>query len=392
MMAAAPASTLASTLAIWRQPVAERRAQGNLGLTWCLLALFVLGTLSLLTPSPQRYVLFAMFTGIPMSMLLIMWWIYLCANVAHQCHPAALQLVPDLGRQVQRAVVLAWLAIVAIMTLLAGVPSGHAGVVAVVTALVLIEAGVMGNWIRYAVIGATWWALAHASPAVTESLRWFIATPSALLVGTVLVLLDGAMALRRLGRGNAPVLARRNALAALQERKGPGGRLAGWPEWGADSQPVWLQPLGRSWFSLHLFTIVVVVLLCAWLRFWATWKGHSDVHEFLAGYRAVLGLAACGVLACILYQEAHRFTRARTEQALLFLTPAAPVRSAIDGLLARAWLTGFVRSWLILWALTLLALVSLGAHWSELAKFSGGWLLALLPGAFGMYRWSALPS
>ena len=113
--------------AIWRQPLAERRAIGNLGLTWCLLALFLLGTLSLALPIPQRGLLFASLTGVPIAMLLVMWWIYLCANVATQCHRAALQLVPGLTAQVQRALVVAWLAIVAIMTLLAGVPTRSNG-------------------------------------------------------------------------------------------------------------------------------------------------------------------------------------------------------------------------------------------------------------------------
>ena len=183
--------------AIWRQPLAERRAIGNLGLTWCLLALFLLGTLSLTLPIPQRGVLFAFLTGVPMGMLLLMWWIYLCASVATQCHPAALRLVPGLGAEAQRALFVAWLAIVAIMTLLAGVPTGHPGLVAFVTALVLIEGGVMGSFFRYAAIAATWWALSHAGQDTTDWLRWFIDTRAAMVAGAMLVLADGAVALHR---------------------------------------------------------------------------------------------------------------------------------------------------------------------------------------------------
>lgn len=378
------ASIFAPMFAIWRQPLAERRAVGNLGLTWCLLVLSLLGTLSLALPIPQRWPLFAFLTGVPMGMLLIMWWAYLCANVATQCHPAALRLVPGLGAEAQRALFVAWLAIVAVMTLLAGVPTGHAGLVAVVTALVLIEAGVMGTVTRYAIIGAAGWALSHAGHDTTEWLRGFIGTPVAMVAGAVLVLADGAVALHRVASGKNPVRTRRNAVAALQENNGPGGRSVGWPQWDLDPQTAFLQPLGRSWLGLHLFSIGIVALVCAGLRFLAAWQGHADLHAFFAGHRSVLAIAMCGVLAMIVYQESQRFTGARIEQALLCLTPAAPERRAMNRLLARSLLAGFGRCWLILGVSMMAALGVLGAQVPELARLSAVWVVALLLGAYAL--------
>jgi hypothetical protein len=370
---------MAPLFAIWRQPVAERRAGGSLGLTWCLLALFLLGTLSLGIASPHRTLLFAFFTSVPMGMLLLMWWIYLCANVAAQCHPAALQLVPRLRAHAIRAVVVAWLAIVAIMTLLGGVTTGHAGQVAIVTALVLIEAGVMGSFARYALLAALFWILPHARPEVGQWLIGFMATPAGLLAGTLLVLLDGAAALRRLqrmhsvgpGKPGAPAI-----LAVQQRPRGPGGRRAAWFDPALDPQPAFLHPLGRSWFSLHLFSIMMVALLCAGLRLWTTGQGQ-DLHAAVAGQRSVLAIAMFGVLAIIVYQEGRRFASARTEQALLCLTPAAPGPGAMNGILARGMLAGYTRSWLILGVLTLLALAALGAQAPELARLAAVWALAL---------------
>lgn len=378
------AAAISAVLAIWRQPLAERRAIGSLGLTWCLLALFLLGTLSLMIQSPQRVRLFAFFTGVPMGMLLIMWWAYLCANVTAQCHPAALRLVPGLGLQVQRAVIAAWLAIIVVMTLLTGVPTGNAGLVAFVTALVLIEAGVQGSFLRYAIIGAACWGVTHAGQDTKDWLRWFIATPAAMVAGAVLVLADGALALRRLASGNNRVSRRRNAVDALQQTSGPGGRNGGWPEWGVDRQPAFLRPLGRSWFSLHLFSIAIIALVCAGLRFWAAWQGHADLHAFFAGHRSVLAIAMCGVLAIIVYQESQRFAGARIEQALLCLTPAAPGRSAMNRLLARSLLTGFSRCWLILGVSMMAALGVLGAQAPELARLSAVWVVAMLLGGYAL--------
>lgn len=377
---------MAPVLAIWRQPVAERRALGSLGLTWCLLALFLLATLSLAMPSPKRLLLFAILTSIPMSMLLLMWWIYLCANVTAQCHRAALQLVPNLGAQVQRAVVVAWLAIIAIMTLLAGVPTGHPGLVAFATALILIEAGVMGSFARYAIFGLACLASSYASEGVTDWLAWFIATPAAIVAGAALVLLDGAVALRRLAQGKQVIPFKENGMASLKQRRadGLGGRQRGWCEPAIDPQPAYLRPLGRSWFSLHLFTIGMVALVCAGLRLWAAWEGKHDIHAFLAGNRWMLGFAMFGVLAAIVHQESQRFSSARTEQALLCLTPAAPERPAMNRLLARGLLTGFVRTWLILCLLTMVALSALGAQPPELTRLAAVWVLALPLGGYAL--------
>ena len=50
---------MTATLAIWRQPVAERRAAGSLWLTWLLLALCLLGATSAALDTPKARFLFA---------------------------------------------------------------------------------------------------------------------------------------------------------------------------------------------------------------------------------------------------------------------------------------------------------------------------------------------
>jgi hypothetical protein len=360
-------------VAIWRQPIVERRARGSLALSWVLLALCAAGALVLNSASAHRHALFAVVTGIPMAMLLVMWWVYLCSSVLVQCHPAALQLVPQLRTRARTALALAWLAIVAIMTLLAGIPSGYAPQVALVTALVLFETSYIGT-ARGLLLGVALIVLSNPGPGIKQWLSAIIAAPAALPVAAVLVLLDGVFALRRFecALGTAPAI-----LPALARRpRSPGASRAAWFARGPDAQPAFLRPLGRSWFSLQLAPVTAAVPLCACMRFWSEFKGH-DVHAALAGGRLLLGVAVFVVLAGQVYMESQRFSSARTEQALLMLTPAAPGRAALNRLLARLLLRGFLRAWLILWGLAMVTQALLGAQLPELARLSAVWAAAL---------------
>lgn len=363
---------MTATLAIWRQPVAERRAAGSLWLTWFLLALCVLGATSAALDTPKARFLFAFLTTVPMGMLSMMWWYYLCLNVKAQCHPAALQLVPALRGRLVRAVVLAWLAIVAVITLLAGVPTGYPLQVAIVTALVLIETSFAGAW-RSVVLWIVCMALPQLLPTLGAWLAGFLATPAGLAAGVLLVLVDGAAALRRLGRVQAAVPVETTLQARM---RGPGGRPAGWLDRAVDAQPAFLQPLGRSWFGPHWSTIAWVAVACAALRIWATAKGPA-ASDFLTVQRTLLAVAMPFLLALFVYREAQRFAKARTEQALLSLTPGAPDRGAVNRLLAGLLLRGFARSWLILGILMLAALAFLGGSLPGLARMCAVWLATL---------------
>lgn len=363
---------MTATLAIWRQPVAERRAAGSLWLTWFLLALCLLGTTSAAVDSPKAHLLFAFMTAVPMGMLLIMWWYYLCINVKTQCHPAALQLVPALRSRLVRAVVLAWLAMVAIMTLLAGVPSGYPLQVAIVTALVLIETSFAGTW-RSVTLWIAFMLLPQVMPTLGAWLAVFLATPAGLAAGVLLVLVDGAAALRRLGRGQATVPVK----SALKSRlPGPGGRPTGWLDRAVDAQPAFLQPLGRSWFGPHWSMIAGVAVACAALGLWAAAKGPA-ANDFLMVQRTLLAVAMPCLLALFVYREAQRFAKTGTEQGLLRLTPGAPDAGAMNRVLAGLLLRGFGRSWLILGLLTLASQAVLGAQASELARMGAMWMATL---------------
>ena len=363
---------MATTLTIWRQPVAQRRAAGSLWLTWFLLVLGVLGTATAAIDSPRAHLLFVTCTGVPIGMLLIMWWLFLCGNVKTQCHPAALQLVPALRARMVRAMGLAWLAIVAIMTLLVGVPLGLPVQVALFMALLLIEMSFAGTW-RSIVLWTGAAVLPQVLPTAGPWLAGAVVTPAGLAAASVLVLVDGAAALRRLPGGGVATAGWNPGAAAWL---GAGGCPPGWFDRAADPQPAFLQPLGRSWFGAHWTTIIVVTAACSGLRIWATLKGPAAL-DFLHFQRTVVAAAMPCLLALFVYREAQRFAKARTEQALLALTPGAPGSAVMNRVLAAQLLRGFARSWLILGGLMLAALALLGTSAAGLARMCAVWMAAL---------------
>lgn len=113
------------------------------------------------------------------------------------------------------------------------------------------------------------------------------------------------------------------------------------------------------------------------LRGMAALRGQADLHAALAGARVVLALCTLGVLAGTVYMESRRFALARTEQALLALTPAAPAAAQMNRVLARLLMAGFGGCWAILALATLAALLILGAQPGELARVGAVWAMAL---------------
>jgi hypothetical protein len=217
-------------------------------------------------------------------------------------------------------------------------------------------------------------ALPQVLPTLGTWLGGFLATPAGLAAGVLLVLVDGAAALRRLGRLHAPVPAATAHRARLQ---GPGGRPTAWRDRAVDTQPAFLQPLGRSWFGPHWSTIASVVVACAALRLWAAFKAPAAASDFLIWSRTLLAVLMPFFLALFVYREAQRFATARTEQGLLRLTPGAPDQAIMNRVLARLLLRGFVRSWLVLGLLLLAALAVLGAPAAGLARMCAVWLATL---------------
>lgn len=111
-------------------------------------------------------------------------------------------------------------------------------------------------------------------------------------------------------------------------------------------------------------------------RLWCAWHAQ-DAHVVLAGVREIAAIAMLLALSSAASWESRRFDRARGEQALLCLTPAAPDRAELNGVLARLFMAGFVRSWALLAASTLVALAVAGAQAGELARFALAWLPSL---------------
>ena len=375
-----------ASLAMLRQPVLARQAQGSLALSWLLLVLTVCGAMSAFADSPHRALLFAALTATPLAMLLLMWWIYWCGSVLEQCRPAAVYLIPCLRERALRITVVVWLLIVAVMTALLGTGTGLPLHVAAITGLVLIEIGVMATPRRVAVVLALGWSIKLLGAPWTTSALHLLASPLAALLLSAAVLLEGRAALRRLfplrgasmpsawldRLGPALALWRKARQGAAAARKGATVEMS------ADAsanqrQAPFIRPLGRSSFGGELRIALVILALCASARLFQMAFGHGSLGvpvDVLAGARLMLVVGVLLLLALVVATEATRLDQRRAELRLLCLTPAAPLRGAVDAVLARMRLAGFAR----LWSMSTLSILGgallLGAHMGEVAHLA----------------------
>lgn len=359
--------------AIARQAVLERRAAGSLTLSWLLLALAGLGSLVLFSSAPQRRLWFGICTGVPLGMLSLMWWIYLCGNLPAQCAARPAQLVPMLLPRARGVMIAAWAVIVLGETLLLGWPLGHPLLVAVIGGLFLIEVGVLGTPLRWMLLGGAIWLLGNIGSAAAHHLALAVLlSPVTVLLGALLLLWRGRTALQRQfadprqhqtvhGR-HAPVAVTAPAPSALQEW------LQRWLFEQPRRQPAFLDILGPGGFGNHRPAALLLLVACVApaLAVQQGWLGSTGARRT----RALM------VLVCLLWQgltvwrEAARFRHARLEQALLSLSALAPSATAMNGVLVRYWLGQFARRWLLTSVAMLGAAAVLGATLEELGRLA----------------------
>ena len=365
-----------ASLAMLRQPVLARKAQGRLTLSWLLLVLTACGAMSAFADSPHRALLFAVLTATPLAMLLMMWWIYWCGSVLDQCRPAAVYLIPRLRERALRITVVVWLLIVALMTALLGSGIGLPLHVAAITGLVLIEMGVTATPRRVAVVLALGWSIKLLGAPWTTSALHLLASPLAALLLWAVVLLDGRAALRRLfprRRASAPSAWPGKTRAAAASRKSAAANAPADPR-----QPLFLRPLGPSPFRGELRAALVLLALCAGARLWHTAFADAGPGDVLAHARLLMVIGVLTLLAIAVASEAIRLDRRRAELSLLCLTPAAPPRGSVDAVLVRGRLNGFAR----LWGASTLAILGgsllLGAQMAEVAHLAIACAVALI--------------
>lgn len=356
-----------ATLAILMQPVHQRRAQGSLWLSWMLIGFMALGSSAAFSSSQKAWLLFGACTGLPLALLIMLWWILLFTSLVNQCHPAAMRLQPRMRARAMRAMAGAWIVSVLLMTLFFGVPSGYPGRVALATGLLLVEFPVMFSALRVGGVFALVWLLRHSGASIAAWFDAAIASDAAVALGVALLAYEGRVALRRMfgtsrlrqlwrvdDHPAVSLMARMNALFARID----GDQTRG--------QPLFLRVLGTSAFAGKRLMLVYIATACLALRGWDAVAGTSNAHDSLQFMRAFLLIMMLGVGQAVTFGWVKAAYRRQHEQALVRLSPGAPRAADLNRAIARYMLTGFLSQWCWLSVLTLCALYALGANAAEL--------------------------
>jgi hypothetical protein len=139
---------LAAVFAIARLAVREYRARGGLWLSWLLLgwlALMLAAAFAFPAMDGTKPVL-PIIAGIPLAMLVLLWWTQLVSTIRLQYTPSAARLVPYMRQRVMAVLLLAWLAASVLLTLVPGIALGRPVAVFVITGLVLVEVAMSSAW------------------------------------------------------------------------------------------------------------------------------------------------------------------------------------------------------------------------------------------------------
>lgn len=355
--------------AILLQPMRERRAQGLLWVTWMLLGLAALGATAALGTSPQKWRNFGVFTGLPVAMLLLQWWVLLIGSMMAQCRASAIRLLPHMRARAMRVTIGAWACAVLLMTLLLGVPLGCPIHVAVATGLVLLEMSMLFGFVRVAVFLAIVFVANNTGRAVKLWVAEFVRGDGFLAMLVLLLLYEGCTAILRMF-GTA---ARARAWPAPKDGIPPiisvvtrwYSRIAGDD---AGKQPPILRVLGAVPFGGTRLMLVLLVALCAPLRMWNDLVDKTDAHDGLFVVRCFVLFVMLAWQAVLVALAAVSPQKRHDEQALFRLTAGAPAAADLNRQLARHLLTGQVRMAAEMAALTLLALFALGASAGEVGR------------------------
>ncbi|MDL2358078.1 MAG: hypothetical protein QFF03_22735 [Pseudomonadota bacterium] len=367
--------------AILMHAVNQRRAEGTLWLSWILIALAFGGCYWASTAGVKADLALALGVGVPLGMLALTWWVVCFSSIVVQCNPIAMHLAPDMRARARRVLIAVWAVITIAMTLSVGVPTGYPGQVAVFTGLALMEVSATFNIWRIVALVAANWLLWHAGPQVAYWYETFLKSDGAVVLGVLLVLLDGRIALRRTfgGPRRLPMAA---AIVDQQDIPTPIARLkrvfqaiSGDQ---AHGRPLFSQVLGPQAFGGERLVLALLVAVCVAMRSWIALRGGGDAH-------AQLFVTRCGVLVVVLMllelltaSVARGFANRAGEQALVRLAPSAPPSASFNRVLARYFLLRYAAMWSICSALALAALWILGANAGELARAAAACTFALV--------------
>lgn len=366
MMAARGRREWAAWRAILLLPVRQRRAQGSLWLSWMLLALALACALgAALADSRKGTLAGIVFLGLSLGFLFIMWWSYLVSSIIAQNTSSALRLAPHMRERSLRVTVAAWAAITLTMTLVLGVPLGYSGHVAVVTGLALLELTVLANSRLLAMVAAFFWVTMFFKLRLPEWLIVFWQGNGAVVVGALLLVVRARMALRRLF---GPV-ERSGPRAQSQLTPSPVVRLlSDLRVDGPRRQPAFTRVLGAAVFGGTHTLLVVLVVVCVAIRVLIEVQATGTAHERLFMTRALVLIAVLFMQAMMTFSETSRCYKRRAEQALVRLSPAAPVASDFNRALASYLLGGFVKMWGLSSVVALAMLWVLGATVDEVLR------------------------
>jgi hypothetical protein len=355
--------------AILMHAVNRGRAGGRIWMGW-LLAAFALGS----AVSVGRAWPLTVGVGVPLGMLSLRWWIQWFTGIVIQCNPIAMHLAPHMRARARRVTIAVWVAIVIVMTVAIGVPTGYPGHVAVFTGLALMEISAMFNVWRIVALIAANWLLFHSGPEVAGWYADFLKSSAALAIGVLLVVLDGRVALHRMfGRPRRLPVA-----IAVRQAQGQDGipvaiaRLLPFVQVlaGEDTrgQPLVAGVLGANQYIGEKLVLVLLIALCVVMRTWVALSGNADPHAELFNPRYWVLIGPLMLQQLVAFGVAGRIAKNISEQALVRLAPNAPASSDFNRVLARYFLRRFAQMWSVLSASTLGALWILGATPGELAR------------------------
>ncbi|WLI89827.1 hypothetical protein Q4S45_01515 [Massilia sp. R2A-15] len=356
---------------ILRQPIQNRRSMGglgSLGMTSFLLLVALAAVVggAAMHPSRERAFVVAWGAGIPLSMLCLMWWIYLLRSIAEQCRPVTGRLVPRLRERARNVTVAVWCAIVVVMLLVFALPLGHPWHVAAVAGLALLHLN--GAFVIYWFLGvfgstlglpiATWMEMIWNSDAAAAA-------------GLVLVAFELRRFVRRMF-GVSPHLAQTTQTPPLEAmiRRGfawvdrTAGLFVSKSGMRADDRPLFVRVLGGQGDSVPRFELAVLTVVCAALAGWNAYQG-KDAHAELHFVRAAIVIVLLGVQLLVASSMLTSFASRIQEQGLVRLAAGAPNAAEMNRILARHFLARQAKMWGAYAALSMAALLVLGATLDE---------------------------
>lgn len=356
----------AAVRAILMQPVLERRAQGSLWVSWMLVGIMLLFSVFAMKTNQHSLAVCALGVGVPLLLLVVMWWVLMFGSLLKQCSAPAMQLAPRMRERTMRAFVLAWAAATLSLTLVIGVPFGLPGQVAVVVGLGLLEITVMFSPWRLGLFAALLWIRWFAGIPMPAWFLDFLASNAAVALGAMLVVFDGRAALLRmfgkpgvrrpwsLSKKPAPTVFP-DVVRLLQTMRTDR----------SDGQPLIARVLGPAAFAGSRTVATVLVVACVAIRALIEIQGTGTAHDRLLMTRAMVLIGMLELQALLAYKEAGRVYQRQAEQALVRLSVAAPVAAGINRVLARYFVTSFAAMWAGCSAVTVAMLLVLGASVSE---------------------------